>query len=624
MTTDAVRDRSRDYVAFMECGAGDAWLPQVDSQVASWLREKGFDVDLSVAGDHALGSSRLMVRRATEGHSADLYLRLTEDGGSGGIWTTDLVAHDEPGAKDWISLTVSNSLGKFVAVPRVARYLMQVLPLRDSALDFTDKPQLFGESDIDALVALLADDTRHGLVFVAGSNATSGIPLQPYVDKVGEWARQVFGLAQVIVLDPLATAAFAARVGDDFEAPAWSIRTYQPDVRFGDWLDRRRHRILGTSRLGTQSDTAIQHLLGDVARQQAATRPLDPSLVRVSRRFARLENRRLVDQLETSPRLELMAGGPETISGDQVHVDVVVGVEHEVADRSPIEPVVDDRERLLREALGQVSLVKRVLGLKQITEVALKEFVAQFSRQDAERAAIAALQARVEALQSEKEAAEDVNRVLLDALDGAQLEAEVARMDVDNRDAKVRWLEARLKEHNDFEAAYQQVPVEFLETRPRNFADLLERLSQFQGVLFTGDVSEVERLNQIDTNDAALRVAWDAALTLEDYVRARRAGDCSQGLDYYINHTPSGYRTFPPGKFGETETGITMRQHGDERIFPVPTTVDASGTVTMKAHFKLARIGMATPRMYVLDGHPGEPIVYIGYLGTHLTNTQTN
>lgn len=43
----------------------------------------------------------------------------------------------------------------------------------------------------------------------------------------------------------------------------------------------------------------------------------------------------------------------------------------------------------------------------------------------------------------------------------------------------------------------------------------------------------------------------------------------------------------------------------------------------MKAHFKLARIGMVSPRMYVFDGHPADPRVFIGYIGPHLTNTQT-
>ncbi len=613
MSVDVARDRSRDYVAFMECGAGDKWIPQVDAQLSSWLRKKGYDADLSQSGDHEFGSTRLLVRRSDEGRSSDLHFRLIEDGGTSGTWSTELMAHDEPGDRDWISLTVGNSDGNFVKVPALAGYLMDVLPLRDSQIQFSAQPQLFGVSDVERLVSLLADDRRHGLVFVAGSDVVSGISLTPYVKKVGEWARQVYGLAQVIVLDPAATASFRTKVGPNFEAPAWSIRTYQPGVRFDDWLDRRRHRILGTARLGSQSDAAIQYLLGDVARQQAATRPPDPSLVRVARRFARLENLRLVEQLESTAEATAVV---DTIADLGSTGELEVGGDH-------IAGLDASHASRLIEAENQVSLVKRVLNLKRITESALREFVATLTRRDVEREALAALQARVESLQAEKEQAEDDKRELLVALDGAQLEAEVARIDVDDRDDKVRWLESRLKAVGDYEASYLPVPDELKSSRPRDFADLLSRVEDLEGVVFTGDSSEVEKLNQIDTNDAALRVAWDAVLMIGDYVRARKQGACAQGLDHYIRHTPAGFRTFPPGKFGETETGITMRQHGGERRFPVPNHVHPSGFATMKVHFKLAHIGMATPRMYVLDGHPTEPVVYIGYLGTHLTNTQT-
>lgn len=598
-----VRDRSRDYVAFMECDAGDKWMPEVDSQLGAWLREKGFDVDLSASEDHELGTSRLSVRRVASGEGVDLHVRLIEDAGKRGTYTTELVAHDEPGARDWISIDVGHSLGTFVKVPRVARYLMQVLPLRDSTLEFVDKPKILAESDVDALMAVLADEARHGLIFVAGSNAVDGIDLGPYADKVGQWARQVYGLAQVVVLDPWATSAFNARAGKPLEAPAWSIRTYHPGVRFDEPFDGRRHRILGTARLGIQSDDAIQYLLGEIARQQAATRRPDPSLVRVTRRFARLENRRLVELVQAAPEAPAAIG------------------EHEAIEAPMIEVAADQR---LTEALGQLELVRRVLGLKVITEQVLHHVQARLSRRETEDSALTALKIRVEELQADRDRFEDENRELGKALEEAQEEAEVARLYLDDHEGKIRWLESRLKNEGDYEAAYLEVPEEYRTLRPSDFGELLDRVEHLEGISFTGDVSEVERLNQVDTNGAALRTAWDALLALCDYVRARRDGAWSGGLDQYLSATPSGYCGFPPGKFGETETTVTMQQFGSERVFPVPTHVDPSGRITMKAHFKLARIGMASPRMYIHDGHPAESMVYIGYLGTHLTNTHTN
>jgi hypothetical protein len=40
--------------------------------------------------------------------------------------------------------------------------------------------------------------------------------------------------------------------------------------------------------------------------------------------------------------------------------------------------------------------------------------------------------------------------------------------------------------------------------------------------------------------------------------------------------------------------------------------------------YKLAQIGMVSPRMYYLDDFVASKAVYIGYIGPHLTNTQTN
>jgi len=69
---------------------------------------------------------------------------------------------------------------------------------------------------------------------------------------------------------------------------------------------------------------------------------------------------------------------------------------------------------------------------------------------------------------------------------------------------------------------------------------------------------------------------------------------------------------------------MTMKAHGSERVFPVPKYLDPSGKVAMQAHFKLASIGMTSPRMYIYDGHPDIPEVFIGYIGPHLTNMQSN
>jgi hypothetical protein len=67
-----------------------------------------------------------------------------------------------------------------------------------------------------------------------------------------------------------------------------------------------------------------------------------------------------------------------------------------------------------------------------------------------------------------------------------------------------------------------------------------------------------------------------------------------------------------------------MKKYGAKRVFPVPWSVSPTGTAEMRAHFKLARIGIVSPRMYYLDDYVGSKSIYIGYIGPHPTNTQTN
>ena len=626
---DALQRSRRDYCAFMSCSAGDRWMTDAIWQISAWLRERSLDVDLGANIDVSSGTSRISVRRIQDQDTDDLTVRLVERN-DGGEWTTTIVAHDEPGPRDWISLDVTNSEGQFVSVPRLAKYLMDVLPLHDGLIKFRDSADLYHAADIDRLLTLLADDQRHGIVLVAGTQNDD--LYEPFRKRVNDWAKQVYGLAEVVVLDPDATVAFEQRIGRPFWAPEWTIRTYHPGVRFDDAKDSRRHRMVGSVRLGEMRDAAIARLLGDIARTQAATRPLDPAFQRVQRRFDRFENRLLVESLAIGvedhvapppstlePSIEPAPTEPTTEVRTPIQVDTPV----EVPTYLDVEPPVEVAASRAIPLSAKLTLVMDILGIDDVTESTLHEIARRAHRPDVDPAALKAFEVRIEKLQATAERTEDQNRELLVALEAAHLEAEIAHLDVEKRDEKIGWLQSRLKEEGDYEASYLELPDQFRSTRPADFEELLTWADDLASVVFYGDRSEVVQLSQIDLNDAALRTAWDAIVAMQDYARARAEGACAHGLDHYLQHTPSGFRTFPPGKFAETETGITMAGFGAERVFPVPTEVHPSGRITMKAHFKLAHIGMASPRMYIHDGHPTLSKLYIGYLGTHPTNTQT-
>lgn len=598
---------SRDYATFMTCDAGDDWMPQAAAQVNAWLREKGFDVNLADDQDLTVGSARLSTRGLSDGDDQDFRIRLTEEGDHG-VFTTDVVAHDERGDQDWIHMSVTNSRGQFVNVPRLAKYLMEVLPLRDGRVEFTAQPQLFRSEDVDRLVGLLADEQRHSLVFVAGTTAEDDIPFDKFRDIVGEWTREVAGLAQVVVLDPRATIAFEERVGERFRAPAWTIRTYRPGVDFDDAASAPHHRMMGTVRLANQTIRRTQYLLGEIARNQAGERDLPRPVQRVRRRFDRVENRRIAVVADPEPPVEV----PE-VSPDQQRTEQK---DQPGPSRGPVGRA--------KEHVAQLTLVKQFLKLEEITEAGLRDIAGRLARYGSHQRTITQLQHRLEEFQNRIEQLEDRDRATLELLDDQQAETEIHKLYIDDRDAKVRWLEARLKEKGDYEAQWADVPDDFIEQRPESFDDLLDRIEECPGVDFTGDSAEVTKLNAVDTNNAALRVAWDAVKVMRDYVRARTDGAFDGSLDAFINNTPDGYFEFPPGKWAHTETSVTMQGWGDERVFPVPSQVAPNGAVEMKAHFKLAKIGRKTPRMHIYDCHPAESLVCIGYIGSHLTNTHTN
>lgn len=610
--------RNGDYAAFMHCSSGDRWLPEAEAQTSAWLRRrKNYDVPLNVSADYTQANSALSVRRLTGDGRDDLRIRLVENRGTNGKWTTDLIAHDEPGDHAWINLTVRNDQGRFVNVPGLAKFLMEALPLGDGGIEFTGKPAVYREGDIDRLMSLLADQRRHGLVFVAGTDSVAGLPFDPYVRKVGEWASEVHGLAQVVVLDPAASQAFARRAGDRYAAPPWTIRTYGPGVVFGDDRDFRRHRILGTQRLAHRPDHTIRRLLGDIVREQAATRPAVPAVLRVQRRFDRAENRRLVEAVEPVAVEAPVDAPADTTVDAPIQARTVVE-----PDRKPAEP---PRDAELTEQEEQLALVKRILGIATVTEREISEAILRIAHRHANHQALRALERRVDDLQLNVFELEDEKAKLYKALKDSQDETQLVHLELDDRDARIRWLKKRLKDRGDYEAAcVTDVPEEFYTAYPESFEDLLERLDQIDGVVFTGDPAEVAKLNQIDTENAAVRTAWEAVLCLGDYVEARKSGNWNGGLDQYIKNPPSGYRTVSKGKWGRSETRVTMNAYGGDRVFPVPETVDPSEHVSMTAHFKLAKIGMRSPRMYLHDAHPTEPCVYIGYIGEHLTNMQTN
>ncbi|MEV6982999.1 hypothetical protein AB0M95_17280 [Sphaerisporangium sp. NPDC051017] len=75
----------------------------------------------------------------------------------------------------------------------------------------------------------------------------------------------------------------------------------------------------------------------------------------------------------------------------------------------------------------------------------------------------------------------------------------------------------------------------------------------------------------------------------------------------------------------ESRTVNTNGRYSTSRVFGVPQEVHPSGRVFMEAHIKLRKGGVPAPRVHFHDDSGGATgKVWVGYVGDHLPNAQTN
>lgn len=606
-------DESRSglsYDAFLTLRPNAEAHDRVVEQITTWFREKNIEADPSKSSSIATADWGLDVVHHSGSQIRDMMLRLVESNHTG-KWRTQLVLHAPDVGAGWIRLKVTNDGGRFVDVPRVATYIMDVLETFDGLAMFTSEPRLFQMGQCEDLIDILCDPDRVAPVFVAGSN--SELPFDAYFKRVHKWTKQVRGMGHVIVLNPLATDRFSDLVGPAHSAGAGTIRTYLREVDFASNIDARRHKILGTRRLVEQSDFETRKLLGRIVRGLAGDRSLPNSVSRVERTLRRIEDSSLLAGISSSAIDESL----------EVHAeDQRTGIAEAVL-RVESAATIADRAEIY---LGQIELAKVILGVGSLDETELRNLAAAAERGRVTAKAIDRVTRQLREHEVREMELEDEAKYLRELADDLELHLAITEAEQANLVDENRWLRDRLRAARDFEGATVTVPESAITRYPRTFDELLSRVDEFAsaGVIYSGDRKLTLDLDALDRLERLVRAAWDALLTVSDFLRARRGGDCSGGLVGYIEQTPAGYRGMSNKKFSAGETGATMKQFGDERIFPVPREVSPDGLAAMKTHFKLGQVGMASPRMYVLDRSSLDDKVYVGYIGTHKTNTKTN
>lgn len=597
-----------------------------ESQLRQWLMEKKRDRrsnviadDWSGPGVHELGPSVALhvVHDDYEGEQVRRHLyRLVEENPIGtfvvSVYAASLarsvdnpqtivIEVEKPGTDLETALAT-------VDPPRMVRTLLNAVEIRDGQTRLTGNPIQVRAGETQQIVRAITDPRRTASVVVAGSFA-------PDLDEgwaaaVGSLTRQSVGVAATFVARADAIQELDAALGDSHWVGPGRIRTYLPKVDLSDPTDSLRHKWLGPATLTRSLDgrvvsTSLQRrhaeiarrrfveaeLPSDVRRTMGVLRRAETTVLREVKVAARVAQDRLQDAL-SNPSSPTAANDGTTHWYQRARQSVRRWLR--IDDPQPAH--LDDLDAYIAEKVADA-------------QIAGEQLVEAASREDE-------LQSQVEALQRRTEDME---------LDLAQVE----QFDIESQ-RELTELRRRLARSVDPDTYVEPPSTEW--GAPDSVEELVRRITPGEGshaalalVEFTGDFDNALEVDRRYPSGLYARTLWLYVRVLHDYAASKSRGDFSGSLHMYLNDDRIDGTKCAPVRHASRESDSVLQNTSwrAERIFPVPTTVDPSSTVLMDAHFKPTHRDTFAPRMHYYDDTASTGKIYIGYIGKHLTNTQT-
>jgi hypothetical protein len=597
-------------------------------QFRSWLVLKGYGLVAVVPGVHELAGHAQLVVTELDAHdgSRSLRYRLTETS-STGEWVTTVTVHHDGREDDWVWVDVNappstpgpavpqERLVKDVdaadawwtGVPHMVRVILSAADAHDGEMILSARPALVTEADVDGLISAVCDPGRRGTALVAAP--IPDVPAPRMIDHVERLTRECVGLAGIYVLDNAAAAKLEESFAPSHSVPLGAVRTFLPEVDPASAVDARRHRVLLARTIAEQPPGKLAHLLGRANRSRALNLPLPSHVAQVDRLLSREEPATVLRAIQATPpgpfarRSGDGAAGlaPAGLAGTTAVREVAIAGELLTSLVSEFQSDVpggpDEMTARFRELLAEGRGVLR--GHREISR------------------RLATLQDMLEDVEDDR----DLVRARLEdeQLDHAETQAELlkAKLELD----RLRGILSRVGRVDQTRAATAAAQS------PGSFAELLERLDEhvLSCVIFTGDPKNTLELDDFDPLGTWAAKSWDVLRVLDGYAAARRRGEFSKGLHAYLGHTPPGRPGYPPGAHSTQESEPVERSPKLRklRVFPVPQDIHPDGAIFMDAHFKIARKGLISPRIYYHDASQAGKI-YVGYIGKHLPNAHTN
>ncbi|MCP9209534.1 hypothetical protein [Streptomyces cucumeris] len=255
-----------------------------------------------------------------------------------------------------------------------------------------------------------------------------------------------------------------------------------------------------------------------------------------------------------------------------------------------------------------------------------------------------AAEAREEkALENAKEAERDLSQLLqmvensdlgeaMRAREAAEQEVQAAEELMDEQNQEL----SSLRRENDqlrrelarFEGALEAAPAEINEVDITSWDDIFDESSSLEYVVLGRLESGVDKLRGQDQEKTWIRWSWRAIQALDEYARMKkeRGADAVPHFDLYLQD-PLARRAIPKMRYSGSESQGVMSnpRFRNARVLPVEKSVSRDGWVLMESHIRIGSGKPPAPRMHFYDDTNGSTgKIYIGYLGPHLPNYQTN
>lgn len=213
-----------------------------------------------------------------------------------------------------------------------------------------------------------------------------------------------------------------------------------------------------------------------------------------------------------------------------------------------------------------------------------------------------------------------------DQIEFAALQLDETEAELDRAQARVRYLEGRLRAAGDA-AANEATPSSAIPETAESCAEAIGLARQYLSNLDVGDTDfHAAALDTYMKSPSWARKSWRALRALHDYADAKASGFAGDFLAYCAEG-PMGTSAIPAGwvAMKESESTDNNPRYREARTFPVPIEVSSDELVYMCAHIKIEPGGRPAPRIHFYDDTSGRTgLVHVGYFGEHLPNDQTN